>query len=61
MGENRKHQGPPRRPLGSPRGSKIESKSESFFQCPEVGSKTSPQGRPGGYFGSIFNDSGVDF
>ena len=51
-GENGSHQGPPRSPPGSPRGSKIGSKSKSFSQCPEVGSKTSPQGRPGDHFGS---------
>ena len=52
---------PPRRAPGSPRGSKIKSKSKSFFQCPEVGSKTSPQGCPGDHFGSIFDDFGIDF
>ena len=48
--------GSPRRPPGSQRGSNIQSKSESFHQCREVGSKTSLQARPGDHFGSIFDE-----
>ena len=59
-GEKGFHQGPPRRSPGTPRGSKIESKSRSFSQWPKVGSKTSPRGRPGDHLGSIFGDFGID-
>ena len=46
-GENGSHQGLPRMPPGSQRGSPIQSQSRSSHQCHEVGSKTSPQVRPG--------------
>ena len=47
--------GSPRRPPKAPRGSKIDSKSRSFYQCTRGGSKTSPPGRPGEPFGAIFS------
>ena len=47
--------GSPMRLRRSSKVAKIDSTSMYFYQCPEVGSKTSPPGRPGDPFGAIFS------